>query len=389
MTEHAICQIQRMFRIMKIKKAIKTMNYSKEIVQNNTFEEFTKKIREKDLLSLTKFIITNVTNLVKYGATNILSPQDFLSAFVIYGYTSDVISEGPTVIGAISNLNKMIIKSATNVVHMFDTFLYNVSIYRVYKFADLLVEYKTLFDSWKTDDHNKLVHELTVTYYDLEQAIKDVENNLNKPDNAGIVDDELRSEGRDYIDLCHERQVDILSKINQLQGLEYFNNYKREDIILDESIKQQIKETVQAAFWDMFHEELSSEPPKYDKLVSLLIELRDIFCNLVPNRLDIHQEIHENIDIDLIKNMIEHNAFDDDNLKKLASYIVSLVKRFQPPQMDDAVNNWEQGMLEHFNREFVYSEFLVMFFKSVFNMLTEINISASNFMHTYEAQNTQ
>ena len=382
MSEDDICKIQRMFRIIQIKKAVKEMNYSKEIIKNNTFEEFTKKIREKSLIKLAKTIITNITNIVKYNAVNILSPQEFLSAFVIYGYPSDVISDGPNIIVPMVNLNKMIVESATNIVNIFDTFLDNVSLYRIYKFADGLVEYKILFDSWKTDDHKKLIHDLTVTFYDLESTIKDVEKNLQKSENREI-DEEVKIEAIEYINCCQERQRDILNKIEHLNGKEYFKNYKNDEVVLDDSIKKQIKNTVHAAFWDLFHEELSKEPPKYDRLISLLNEIRDTFCDLVPNRKDIHEEIYENIDIDLIKNMIEHNAFDIENLKNLSIYIISLVKRFQPPEMDEAVNKWEKGMLEHFNKDFEYSDFLVMFFKSVLNMLTEIMLSANKIISEY------
>ena len=41
--------------------------------------------------------------------------------------------------------------------------------------------------------------------------------------------------------------------------------------------------------------------------------------------------------------MVNNDAFDDENLYKLAVYIISLIKRFQPPIMDEKVNEWEKG----------------------------------------------
>ena len=70
--------------------------------------------------------------------------------------------------------------------------------------------------------------------------------------------------------------------------------------------------------------------------------------------------------------MIENDAFDDKNLYNLATYIISLIKQFQPAIMDEDVNNWEQGMLQQFTEKFEYSDFLVTFFKSVFNMIENI-----------------
>ena len=84
--------------------------------------------------------------------------------------------------------------------------------------------------------------------------------------------------------------------------------------------------------------------------------------------------IYDKIDVDMIKNMIANNAFEDENLYNLATYIISLIKRFQPPIMDEEVDTWEQGMLAQFKESFEYSDFLVTFFKSVFNMIENIII---------------
>ena len=95
---------------------------------------------------------------------------------------------------------------------------------------------------------------------------------------------------------------------------EYFNNYKHEEVTLDEGIQRQIKATLHRAFWDIFQEELESKPPIYTRLITILEEVRDTLCSFVPNRTDIHNEIHEKIDVTLIKNMVENDAFDDKNL---------------------------------------------------------------------------
>ena len=40
--------------------------------------------------------------------------------------------------------------------------------------------------------------------------------------------------------------------------------------------------------------------------------------------------------------------------------------------MDEKVEEWEKDMLMEFEREIKYSDFLVVFFKSVFNMIDTI-----------------
>ena len=145
-------------------------------------------------------------------------------------------------------------------------------------------------------------------------------------------------------------------------------------------MEQQIKEQFEKAFFDLLDQDGSNS---LEHLRTLLTEITETLCSFVPNRTDIHKEIHENIDVDLIKNMIENNAFDDKNLYNLAVYIISLIKRFQPAVMDEDVNEWEQGMLQQFTEKFEYSDFLVTFFRSVFNMLENIGGWANKFLEEY------
>jgi len=149
--------------------------------------------------------------------------------------------------------------------------------------------------------------------------------------------------------------------------------------------EQQIRDTLRRVYWDMMQAELESKPPKYDRMIAVLTELRDVLCSLVPNRPDIHKEIHENIDIDLIKNMVENNAFDNKNLYQLTIYIVSMIKKFQPPAMDDDVGEWEKNMLDQMEQEFDPAEFLVIFFQSVFHMIEHILVHAKIALENLES----
>mgnify|MGYP001288143548 CR=1 FL=1 len=363
--------LQRHYRLRQMKKAINILKYDKNIIKNNTFEEFTKKIQDKRVLLIVNYILTKITRISSYGKKNFLTSQDFLSAFVIYGYYKDINNNDNDII--ISQVQNNIIKNlAENVVEKFHCFLNSkLTIFKIYEFNKLLILYKNSFDAWKINDHKQLIHVMTTSYYEIESMIyailKDAEEN-------GVNKESISDEKKEFINICIERQEDIINKIIYLNGQEYFNNYKDNDVISNVNIQRQIKDTLHAAFWDILHEELNSKPPVYDRLISLISELRDTFCKFVPHRTDIHQEIYENIDIELIKNMINNDAFDDNNLYKLAVYIISLVKKFQPPIMDNDVNEWEQGMLQQFKQNFDYSEFLVIFLRSVFNMVDNIII---------------
>ena len=114
-----------------------------------------------------------------------------------------------------------------------------------------------------------------------------------------------------------EQQNNIIDQVIFLNGQEYFNNYREETVELDSNLQSHIKDTVHKAFWNILYRELNSTPPIYEHLLNIITELRDTFCKFVPNRQDIHEEIYENIDVELIKNMATNDAFDDENLYKL------------------------------------------------------------------------
>jgi hypothetical protein len=381
MEEQKVCMIQRQFRTNQIKKAIKTLNYGKHTIENNTFEEFTQKIQDKKVLSLVHYILKKITRISNYGKENALTSQDFLSAFVIFGYTEDIIEK--PLITAQSDIDKIIIRIAQTIVNKFDTFLNKkIKIRDIQRFHKLLILYKKRFDIWKRKDHKQFVHELTVTYYELEITINEIQEKAaeKETETEGGEDSDTKL----LIEYFLERQEDIVNKLIYLGGQDYFHNYKHEEIMLDEGFRRYIKDTLHTAFWDILQTELDETPPKYDKVIMLLTELRDTFCDFVPNRKDVQQEIHENIDIELIKNMVNNDAFDDENLYKLTVYIISLIKRFQPPVMDEKVNEWEKGMLEQFKSKFNYSNFLVVFFNSVFNMVANIVMYSRKFLDEYE-----
>ena len=369
---NACISIQKIYRSYKIKQYIKKLNYRKTIIKSNTFDEFTKKIQNKNILNLVNTILKKIFSLSKNRVKSIKA-QEFLSAFIIYGYPDDVIDNDMIkydrlIINPQNNINKQIKIISERIIGFTEyIFTKKINAYIIDIFSEALLEYKETFDKWKIIDKNYLIHILTTSYYELNYIKESIaEKETTEERNANIIS------YIDYINLCNERQADIFNKIKFLGGEEYFNNYREPEIVIDELLESRIRINLEKAFWNRLYEELNESPAKSNTLITLLVDLRDAFCNLVPNRKDIHREIYDKIDTEFIKNMIDNNAFDDENLYNLAVYIISLIKQFQPPIMDEKVNLWEEQMLKQFQQKFDYSEFLMIFFQSVFNMIETI-----------------
>ena len=97
----------------------------------------------------------------------------FLSAFVIYGYTDDIIDKEMSIIVPQHNINKIIVKVAKELVETLDKFMNTKSLYthNIIDFNKLLTLYKNIFDAWKTKDHKQLIHKMTTAYYELNQLL--------------------------------------------------------------------------------------------------------------------------------------------------------------------------------------------------------------------------
>lgn len=375
--EAAAIRLQRRVCIKQLTKQLSELQFSNKLIEENTFETFTKMIQDKSLQSVINKIIKLINNISDYGSNNIVSAQDFFSSFVICGYKEEVMNTEET--DPLFVINSQIISSANKLVSEFSLLSKNINMYRINKFNTCLKQYKKDFVAWKRCDKHYIIHMLTCSYYQLDALIKEEEK---------LGSNEEASEAHKmYIDICKERQKDLLVKVKEINGLPYLQSFDPNGTRLDNATKQQIYETAHSAFWDIFYRQLLEVPPNYTMLLNLLTDLRNRLCKFVPNRPDICEEIHESIDIELITNMITNNAFDDESLKKLCLYIISKVKSFQPQIMDDDVNLWETNMLEHFKKQFNYADFLPIFLRSVFNMLDNIVAFAEQLARQQESSN--
>lgn len=354
--------IQQKFRLNKLNKLIRELNIT---TKDKSFDEFITLIQDKNILKTTSNIIILINDIANYGNKIPIINRVFLSSFVISSFPNDVLSKstGPIQSSTEIKINEIILEDSHQIVNNF-TSLHSLN--KAKQFHKMLSLYNDTFKAWKQFDLKSLVNTLTTSYYELETIIQSVEKE-NKLNDGYSLEDK-----NEYIYFCRKHQEDIIDKIIFLNGQEHFNKYKHEEISLDDSLKQHIQDTLYQAYWDILKKELDSEPPVFNQLLIILSEIRDLFCKFVPNRQDIQQEIKDKIDPDLIKNMAEHNAFDDDNLYNLAMYMISLVQQFQPPVMDKKVEEWKDNMIYTLKQPLIYSDFLCIFLKSLFNMIQEI-----------------
>ncbi|KAL1129969.1 hypothetical protein AAG570_012913, partial [Ranatra chinensis] len=106
------------------------------------------------------------------------------------------------------------------------------------------------------------------------------------------------------------------------------------------SVLKVVTESVHNAYWDLLQEELSQRPPILDHALQLLHEIKEsLYHALLPHQTKLKKEIADYLDLDLIKQQAEHDAFD---FQEYARYIISLMAKICAPVRDDEVKALSQ-----------------------------------------------
>ncbi|PAA61166.1 hypothetical protein BOX15_Mlig031772g1, partial [Macrostomum lignano] len=101
-----------------------------------------------------------------------------------------------------------------------------------------------------------------------------------------------------------------------------------------EELERRVRETMHRAFWDMLTENLAKQPPDYSQAVTLIGEIKTILLSLLPNNERARQQIEEVLDLELIRQKVEHGAFD---INYYSNYVLDLMGKMCAPARDEAI----------------------------------------------------
>lgn len=102
-------------------------------------------------------------------------------------------------------------------------------------------------------------------------------------------------------------------------------------------------------FWDDVFEDILLDN-NYDILIDILQELHDFTLNLVPSRKDLHVEFSEIVDIDFIKQKLEHKVFSHEDFNNLFSYWIDWVKKLGSEENEEIMDELKEEIVELSNK---------------------------------------
>lgn len=150
-----------------------------------------------------------------------------------------------------------------------------------------------------------------------------------------------------------------------------------------EKIKGQIKEQMEKAWFDALKEKTNSNPPDYDWLERLYVEMRDKLMGLTRKNSKLYIEIRESMDIVLFSQMIRNNAFTGEDTLKLIEYVFETCKQMGSPARDTATDQYKYEVLGLIKAEGTFGDIVPLFFKnankSVDNIYYDLSQISRNF----------
>jgi len=101
-----------------------------------------------------------------------------------------------------------------------------------------------------------------------------------------------------------------------------------------ERIQKQIKDTYHKAFFDLLEQKVHEEPPDYDWISKLYLEIRIKLTKLLKSSSTLRIEIEEKMDPTIFNQMMRNNAFNGTDLFNLISYVFDKIRCSCPaPQL--------------------------------------------------------
>lgn len=123
---------------------------------------------------------------------------------------------------------------------------------------------------------------------------------------------------------------------------------------------------MQRAFFDALRAKLSGPDPDYEWVVRLYSEIRDRIAKLTPNRVDLHQELKEAMDVELFDQMLRNNAFNGADLYRLVHFVFDRLSSLEAPARAESTQRMVQELDDEMAKDTcTFSEFVPLFLRSL------------------------
>lgn len=176
-----------------------------------------------------------------------------------------------------------------------------------------LKKYIDAFEKWKDEDSEVMIENLTRNYWELELVAR--QDFSSQEDKGEAIVAMMKTE--------QSRVLKYIKDIGGENGIRQFKEYI--PIAFTEDFMENIKDTLEVAYWDMYRNELYC--PKgsrnSDKLQSVMLELSSLISDLIP--VEHQKNLDEYFDVNYICDMINLDSYQLSDLKKMWDYLMTVL----------------------------------------------------------------
>lgn len=234
----------------------------------------------------------------------------------------------------------------------------------VNSFFTKYTQFLEIFEKWKQMDLEHLIFNLSLNYYQLDEKMKNLEQNENLMEFRMIYKLEKKKLK------AHVRELDSqygIAKFHEYLDIikEFYSedmNHNRDEFFF-QKIAQTMQFNIKEIFWDSLEEEIEEE--KYCKLEEAINDLKQKIKNCVPNKKEVHLELDEVLDANYIISQIQDKVFNKNRFSHLVWYVIGKLEEYQSESQDETTEELklELESLLIFEEQDIYTfSFIIRFF---------------------------
>ena len=148
------------------------------------------------------------------------------------------------------------------------------------------------------------------------------------------------------------------------------------DIFEDELVRR-VGENMKKVFFDNIAKDI--ERNSFDSSFSLLSEIKQRICSLVPNREDLHKDFNEHLDVDFYKQIHSNGALDINMIHGIINFIIDKIKQFGSIEDEPWNEIWKTQIVVKINRGDQLNTLLPDFFKEAMHRIDKIETEIAAF----------
>lgn len=154
-----------------------------------------------------------------------------------------------------------------------------------------------------------------------------------------------------------------------------------------EQIHSQIKKVAERAYLDTISRRLQEKD--VECIVELIAEISQRLNNLTPNRKDLHHSLGTAVDLDLIKQELEHDAFSAQELFEVVSHFIARIRLCQAPIGESETKEIETEIESLKGKNFLFSEVVPHLFLRLHQRIDRIEKRKTEFLRLLKRNHNQ